>query len=330
MIFPAPDIIHTNGINMAVYRAGPNPEDTDKPPVVLMHGFPEIAYSWRYQIQALAQAGYPVFAPDMRGYGLSDKPEGVQEYTMKKLCDDMAGLLSFYGMTKAAFIGHDWGALVLWSLPFYQPDILLGCAGLNVPFLPRNPKMDPIEKFEEVFGKDMYIVRFQEEGASEAILEADVARTMRFFMRRPRTSKASSGDKSFGGGSLDLLNMLQGDEKSWFGENWLSDEDMEIYTAAFSAGGFTAPIHYYRNMAKNWRDMDRFQPIGGTPEIKIPCLMITAEKDAACPPALADGMQNYCPVYERVDLKDCGHWSQQEQHENVNVSLIEWLVEHWG
>ncbi len=329
MIFPAPEFISTNGITMAVYRAGPNPEDTDKPAVILMHGFPEIAYSWRYQIHALAQAGYPVFVPDMRGYGLTDKPEGVQEYTMEKLSGDMAGLLSFYGMSKAVFIGHDWGALVLWSLPFYQPDILLGCVGLNVPFMPRNPKMDPIETFKAVFGKDMYIVRFQDEGYSEAILEADVARTMRFFMRRPKISKSVPSQKSFGGGNLDLLTHLQADEKTWHGENWLSANEMEVYTAAFRAGGFTAPIHYYRNMAHNWRDMERFQPAGGKPEITMPCMMITAEMDAACPPGLADGMENHCPIYKRINIKDCGHWSQQEQYQNVNLSIIEWLVEHW-
>lgn len=330
MKFPAPDMIYTNGINMAVYRAGPAPEDTDQPPVILMHGFPELAYSWRYQMIALAQAGYPVFAPDMRGYGFTDKPEGVDQYTMEKLAGDMAGLVQFYGMSRAAFVGHDWGALILWSLPFYRPDILLGCAGLNVPFIPRG-RIDPIELFKGAYGKDMYIVRFQEEGACEPILEADVARTMRMFMRRPKMDKATSSDAPFKGASnLDLIGMLQGDEKNWFGENWLSDEDMEIYTAAFSAGGFTAPLNYYRNMTGNWHHMHRFQALSSEPEIKFPCLMITAEKDAACPPSLADGMENYCPVYDRINLTGCGHWSQQEQHENVSVSIIEWLVEHWG
>lgn len=329
MIFPAPDMIYTNGIDMAVYRAGPLPEETDRPPVILMHGFPELAYSWRYQIIALAQAGYPVFAPDMRGFGLGDKPQGVHEYTMDKLCDDMAGLLQFYGMSRAVFVGHDLGALVLWSLPFYKPEILLGCAGLNVPFIPRG-RIDPISLFKSAFGEDMYIVRFQQEGVCEPILEADVARTMRFFMRRPTSAVNSDSHAPLKSANLDLMSMLQGNEADWYGENWLSDEDMEIYTAAYSAGGFTAPLHFYRNMVENWQHMHRYQALSTPAEIKFPCLMITADKDVACPPALADGMENFCPVYDRINLKDCGHWSQQEQHENVSVSLIEWLVEHWG
>lgn len=332
MDFPEPDMIAVNGITLGVYRMGPESSETDKPPVVLMHGFPELAYSWRYQMRALADAGYPVFAPDMRGYGVSDKPEGIAAYTMDELTRDMAGIVAHYDLGRAVFVGHDWGALVLWSLPFYQSDILLGLAGLNVAFMPNYP-MDPIELFRSAYGDDMYMVRFQEEGVCDAILDADTAKSMRFFLRRAKKAPSRTGEakKLPRRPNLDLVNMFETvDESAWFGENWLSDADMKIYSDAFAAGGFTAPINWYRNFTSNWEKMKEFQPAGTVPSIDVPSLMITADMDAACPPRLADGMETYIKNYRRLDLKGISHWSQQEAYKEINETLLSWLGDNWG
>jgi len=321
--FPAPDFVETNGVRLAVYRAGPDP-GAGRATVVLSHGFPELAWSWRHQMPALAEAGYSVLAPDMRGYGRSGRPQEQAAYRMETLTGDMAGLLDHYGCTSAFFIGHDWGALVTWALPFYQPARVAGLCGLNVPFIPRGP-VPPTEAFRAAFGPDMYILRFQEDGACEPILERDVDRTMRFFMRAPNPG-ASEGGGAFSTPDLDLIRWLEKPENAWPGRPFLPDEDLQVFIDAFRDTGFTAPLHYYRNMDANWRDMTRFQPDGVPPApLSMPTLMITAELDGVVPPRLARGMEAFFSDYERVDITACGHWTQQEKPAEVNAALLDWL-----
>lgn len=327
--WPAPEMVPTNGVTLGVYRMGPEPKDSDKPAVFFLHGFPEIAYSWRAQMTAFADAGYSVFAPDQRGYGVSDAPEGVAEYTMQKLTDDLRGLLDHYGIDKAVFVGHDWGAIILWQLPFYMPERVLGCAGLNVPLLPHYP-MDPIEMFRARFGDDMYIVRFQEEGACEPILERDLMQTFRFFLRKPNKGKAQKSDVPFEEKSLDLLGLLEKGEDAWGGEQLLPDEETAVYARAYEKNGFTGPIHWYRNFTTNWQDQKRFLVDGQLPHVNLPSLMITADLDRACPPVIADPMAHMCTPYERVDLKGCGHWSQQERADDVNAAILDWMQRHFA
>jgi len=322
---PKPEMIETNAISMAVYRAGPRPDETEKPAIFFLHGFPEIAYSWRAQLSFFADAGYPVFAPDMRGFGASDAPEGQSEYTMEKLTGDIAGLLDHYGLEKAVFVSHDWGALVMWQLPFYQKDRILGLAGLNVPLLPHYP-MDPIDMMKARFGDDMYIVRFQEEGACEPLLEKDLMQTFRYFLRKPNKGMSAKSDVPFEEKSLDLLGLLELGEEKWGGEQLMSADDLKVYADAYARNGFTPPLHYYRNMSANWIDQRRFLTDDGTlPFVDLPCLMITAELDRACPPEIAEPMADMVAPYERVDLNDCGHWSQQERATDVNAAIHTWL-----
>ncbi|WP_417449746.1 alpha/beta fold hydrolase [Kordiimonas sp.] len=327
--WPAPEMVPTNGVTLGVYRMGPPPEASEKPPVFFLHGFPEIAYSWRAQMTAFAEAGHSVFAPDQRGYGVSDAPDGVAEYTMQKLTDDLRGLLDHYGIEKAVFVGHDWGAIVLWQLPFYMPDRVLGCAGLNVPLLPHYP-MDPIAMFRMRFGDDMYIVRFQEEGACEPILERDLMQTFKFFLRKPNRGKVQKSDVPFEEKSLDLLGLLEKGEDAWGGEQLLSDEETAVYAKAYAKNGLTGPIHWYRNFTANWQDQKRFLEGGRLPHVNMPCLMITADLDRACPPAIAEPMADMCAPYERIDLKGCGHWSQQERADDVNAAIMDWVQRHFA
>ncbi|WP_417457697.1 alpha/beta fold hydrolase [Kordiimonas sp.] len=322
--WPTPEMVTTNGVRVGVYRMGPEVSVATKPPIFFLHGFPEIAYSWRAQMTAFADAGHPVFAPDQRGYGVSDAPEGVTEYTMQKLTDDLKGLLDYYGIERAVFVGHDWGAIILWSLPFYMPERLLGCAGLNVPLLPHYP-MDPIEMFRARFGDDMYIVRFQEEGSCEPILERDLMLTFQFFLRKPNKGKPKKSDVPFEEKSLNLLTLLERGPDRWGGEQLLSDEETAVYAKAYEKNGFTGPLHWYRNFTSNWKDQRRFLVNGRLPKLTLPCLMITAELDRACPPTLAESMAGMCEDYTRVDLEGCGHWSQQERASEVNAAIMSWL-----
>lgn len=325
--FPAADLVETNGICLAVHRAGPPPDEA-RATVLLLHGFPELAFSWRWQFPVLARAGYHLIAPDLRGFGGSDKPGGREAYRMDRIVADLAGLLDHDGIERAIVIGHDWGSLVVWSLPFYAPERLLGVASLNIPFQPRG-KAPLTEAFRAVYGPDMYILRFQQEGLCEPILERDMDRTMRFFLRRPQPGSGAGGG-AFSTPGLDLMSMLAGPEESWPGEPWLSAAEMAVYVEAFRKGGMTAPLHYYRNFDANWHDMARFQPPGSPPpRLDLPTLMITAGLDGVCPPRLADGMEAWLADYDRVDIAESGHWTQQEKPDEVNAALLGWLVRNF-
>ncbi len=325
--FPPGERIATNGIRLAVHRAGPPPREA-RATVLLLHGWPELAYSWRHQIPALAEAGFHVVAPDLRGFGESDKPAGRDAYLMSALVGDVTGLMDAIGVERAVVVGHDWGAIITWALPFYAPDRLLALAGLNVPFRPRGST--PILKaIEAVYGPQMYILRFQEEGPAEAILERDVARTMRFFYRRPRAGERQGGG-AFSTPDLDLLSWLERDEETWPGEPLLDERDLAVYVEAFRKGGFRQTLHYYRNLDRNWEEMARYQPPIERLRIPHPALMITAELDGVLPPRLADGIEAFFERYRRVDIKGAGHWVQQEKPAEVNAALLGWLAEDVG
>src|SRR5437868_4709290 len=206
-VFPEPTMVKTNGIDMAVYEAGPK----DGLPVVLCHGFPELAYSWRHQLPVLAAAGYRAIAPDQRGYGRTSRPEAVTDYDMEHLTGDLTGMLDALGLNDAIFCGHDWGGLVVWQMPLFHPKRVKGVIGVNTPFLPRGP-MDPIAGMRAVFGEDMYIVYFQKPGLADAALAKDVSKSMRFFMRKTGMKAADYAKLPQEQRNLALVHALAADE----------------------------------------------------------------------------------------------------------------------
>jgi pimeloyl-ACP methyl ester carboxylesterase len=151
-------LVETNGVQLRVTEAG----DHGAPVVVLAHGFPELAYSWRHQIPALADAGYHVLAPDQRGYGGSSKPEAVDAYNVVELSADIVGLLDDVGAERAVLVGHDFGGVVAWNAPLLHPDRFAGVVGLSVPPVPR-PRVPTTQAFRRIFGENFfYILYFQE------------------------------------------------------------------------------------------------------------------------------------------------------------------------
>lgn len=330
--FYTPDYVDNDGVKLAVYRGGPAPDATDKPAVMFLHGWPDLAIGWKKQMAALAVAGYPVFTHDGRGYGRSDAPDGVENYTMAKLTGDIAAIQGHYGLDDAVLVGHDWGAIVLWQTPFYIGDRVKGCVGMNVPLMRHFP-IDPITLFRQTLGDNMYIVRYQTEGACEPILEKDLAATFSFFLRsgtggqqlkkpiRPEVMQAMK--------SIDLVTLLQAADEATIGELLLSDEELAYFVDGYSRNGMTGPLHWYRNMAGNWEAQKQFLVDGRLPKVEKPCLMYTAERDGVCPPRLADGMEDLCEPYERIDYAGCGHWTQLERADDVNASMLDWLGRHF-
>ncbi|NQV85896.1 MAG: alpha/beta hydrolase [Woeseiaceae bacterium] len=311
-MFPKPQFISSNGIRMAVYEEGAGPA------VVMVHGFPELAYSWRHQIPALANAGFRAIAPDMRGYGRSDAPTGVDQYCVTNLIGDLLGMLDALGIERATFVGHDWGALVLWQMAMLAPDRIDKLIALNVPHYPRSP-IDPIQLFRERLGNDFYIVNFQDSDAADTAFAADPTHFFNMMMRRNQISRREFDQLP---PQMKVLSLLKGMQRRQFnGEPLLNDEERAYYINAFSISGFTNPINWYRNWTRNWRVLEGVDPI-----ITIPTLFIGAVDDVIIAPEHVEAMKPLVTDLTIEMLEPCGHWTQQERPDDVNRLIIRWLA----
>jgi pimeloyl-ACP methyl ester carboxylesterase len=327
---PPLQFAQTNGIRMGYYEAGPK---TDTPPVILCHGWPEIAFSWRHQLKALAAAGIRVIAPDQRGYGATDRPEPVESYDMQHLTGDLVGLLDHLKIDKAIFVGHDWGGFIVWQMPLRHIDRTAGVVGVNTPHTNRAPA-DPIELLRKRFGEHMYIVQFQDPSRSaDKIFNGRVEQTFDAFMRKPvpRAETAPAEPPTAGVGASARLNLAfpqmiaNYDAKHDPRTPILSPEEKQVFVDTFTKSGFTGGINWYRNMSRNWQ---RSAEIDHT--IRVPSLMIMAENDQVLPPSSADGMEKLIPDLEKYLVRGSGHWTQQEKPEEVSAKLIEWRRRRFG
>lgn len=309
--FPAPDYIQSNDLRMAVYQAG------NGPPVVLLHGFPELAFSWRHQLPALAGAGYRAIAPDLRGYGASDKPAAVSDYRMDRLLRDVTGLLDAFDINEAVFVGHDWGALLAWQLALVHPDRVQGVICLNIPFLPRGAR-EPVSLMRERLGNDFYIVNFQDSDEADKRFASDPRRFINNMMRRGQISRSQFNQLPPGRRVISLLATMTRDDPG--GEPLLDSTELDYYADAFSAGGFTGPINWYRNWSDNWRDSEGIEQ-----EVRVPGLFIGATDDVVVSEQQIEAMRPHVPDLEVHMIDGCGHWTQQEQPETTNRLIVDWL-----
>ena len=308
--------IETNGVRLRVVEAG----DRGAPVVVLAHGFPELAYSWRHQIPALAEAGYHVLAPDQRGYGGSSRPAAVQAYDIHQLTADVAGLLDDVGAERAVWVGHDWGAIMVWNAPLLHPDRVAAVAALSVPPLPR-PRKAPTQAFRQRFGENFfYMLYFQEQGVADAELNGDPARTMRRMMGSLRTSDDHSAAlRMVAPGPEGFIDRIPEPDGL---PDWLSQHELDHYINEFSRTGFTGGLNWYRNLDRNWET---------TPElaganISVPCLFIAGTADPVLTFTPTDrASELICGPYRQVMLDGAGHWLQQERPHEVNATLLDFL-----
>jgi pimeloyl-ACP methyl ester carboxylesterase len=326
-----PNNLDLPNLRMAVFEAGTRV--ADRPSLVLCHGFPELAYSWRHIVGPLVEAGFHVVVPEQRGFGftgnaLNDPGDasGVELYDMTHLCGDLVHLLDALDIEQAIFVGHDWGGLITWQLPFFHAERVAGLVGVNTPFIPRL-SMDPIAALRAVKGDDFYICAFQDYGVAEAQLDADIGHSLRGFYRKGGFIDAKRGDASNlrEWENFELLKILQRDESAWPGALLLSDEEFAIYEAGFARTGFRGAINWYRNFTRNWEKSVDFEQ-----KISVPSLMICAENDAALPPAMADGMDKYVADLETYLIEDCGHWTQSEKPEVLSGLMVDWLERRFG
>jgi len=309
--------VATNGIELHLTEAGPD----DGFPVLLAHGFPELSYSWRHQMPALADAGYHVLAPDQRGYGRSDRPEAIEAYDIIALTDDLLGLLDDIGARRAVFVGHDWGSMVVGQMALLHPDRMAGVVAMSVPLLPRGP-MPPVQVMRQIFADTFfYIVYFQEPGVADADLGADPGETMRRMLGGLVTVTEGAADMSGlaapdGTGFVDRLPAVERLP------DWLSQEELDHYVAEFTRTGFTGGINWYRNFDRSW---ERTPQIAGA-KVTVPSTFITGSADPVnlmTPAAVMDG--HVLDHRGTTTIDGAGHWVQQEAPAEVNTALLTFL-----
>ncbi len=317
----APDGANTQ-IRMAVHEAGPASE---RPAVVFCHGFPDLGYSWRDQLPAVADAGFRAVAPDQRGYGRTTVPEAVGDYGLGQLCGDLADLLDSLEIDRAVFVGHDWGGFVAWAMPALFPERCAGVVGVCTPYTPF-PGTDFLRR---MFGDDpeaMYMLWFQEPGVAERVLDPDPRLLFEKLVVGgvdPAQLAAQGMERSSGSMFNPFLDLASLPD---VGERLLSAEQLDHYTSTFERTGFGGGINWYRNVDENARR----HPDVGVATLDLPTLMLCAEWDPALPPALAADMGDRCTDLEMHVVSKAGHWVHQENPEEINDLLVDWLIRRFG
>ena len=298
-------------------------EQGEGPLVLLVHGWPELAYSWRHQMAALADAGYHVVAPDMRGYGGSDAPQAVDAYTIQKVTGDLNAIIDDVGADKATIVGHDWGAIVSWHAVLLHPERYNGIAALSVPYSGRS-EQSLTDALRQAMGDNFYyILYFQQDGVAEAEFDADPRGILSRLYTSPDTPREApeiTDPKMSAGG--------------WIPRNgaptelpdWLTQEELDHYVETFAESGFRGGINYYRNFQHNWETTPE---LSGA-QVEVPAVFIAGSEDMVIRGADAEKLRKVLSAHV-PDLRDVilidgkGHWIQQEAPAEVNAALISFL-----
>jgi pimeloyl-ACP methyl ester carboxylesterase len=310
-------MIDTGAARLRVAIAG------EGPLVVLIHGFPESWYSWRHQIPVLAEAGFRVAAPDVRGYGGSDRPHAIDAYTIKELSGDIAGLIAALGAQQAVVIGHDWGAPIAYATALLHPARVRAVAGLSAPYAGRGP-VPSIQLYRRIYqDRFFYQLYFQEPGVAEAELETSIRTSLRKFYYNASGEARKANDRIANPTGPGLLDR-QVDPAQL--PSWLTEADLDYYESRFRESGFRGPLNRYRNSERDFADMAEFdgrqitQPAAFLAGSLEPILGMIPGVD------MIERMRAQCADLRLVRImEDAGHWLQQERPAEVNAALLEFL-----
>ena len=327
MSTPTQRIVESNGIHLNIAELG------EGPLVLLAHGFPESWYSWRHQIGALAEAGFRVVAPDMRGYGKSDAPQVIDQYTILHLVGDIIGVLDALGAPTAVIVGHDWGASVAWQAALMRPDRFRAVAALSVPFRPRG-KAPPTSLMPRTENAQFYQLYFQEPGPAEAELGRDPRATIRNMLfgvsgdgvAAARAAVAAGGPARNLGMVPKGGGFLQGPGAPTTLPSWISESDVDFYGAEFKRTGFRGALNYYRNVDRNWEILGAMAGL----QVSVPALYVAGDRDFVISfpgtDQLLANLKNFVPGLRNIQmLPGCGHWTQQERPDEVNAMLVDFI-----
>ncbi len=304
--------ISANGIEMFMREQGQGPL------VVLCHGWPELSYSWRHQLPSLAEAGFHVVAPDMRGFGRTSAPADIGAYTIFDTVGDMVALVAALGEKQAVIVGHDWGAPVAWHAAMFRPDIFTRVAGLSVP-PPFRGRARPLESLRESGVTNFYWQYFQTPGVAEAEFERDAALTVRKVLGRGISDPAALFVEEGKG----FLHPIPSDRRL---PNWLTETDVAYFAEVYKETGFRGGLNWYRNLDRNW---ELTAPWQGA-QIHQPSLFVAGSRDSVITgligaKRIAD-MERVLPnLTRKLIIEGAGHWVQQERPDEVNAALIGFL-----
>lgn len=311
--FPQPQMLAVNGIELEVFSAGSGK------PIVLCHGWPEHAFSWRHQIKPLVDAGYHVIVPNQRGYGQSTKPTAITDYDIEHLTADLIAILDHYGYEDACFVGHDWGAIIVWNLAMMYRERVSHVINLSVPFMERGAS-EWIGFWEAMLGPDFYMVHFNRQpGVADEVFDNN---SKQFLNNLYRTNQWRHPNPDLGQG-MPLINLAQ--DPAWAagvpGDPIMSDAEMQVFLDAFATSGFTGGINWYRNLSLNWEIMGAYEQ-----HIYQPTLAIFGDYDSV---PKSKNLANRVSDLEVAEFP-CGHWIQQEMPEETNAAMLDWLTRHYS
>jgi len=304
------------GVNLELFEAGAGPA------VILLHGFPELAYSWRHQVGPLAAAGYRVIVPNQRGYGASSAPAAVEAYDLESLAADVAALVRWAGAGPAVVIGHDWGAPVAWHAALRYPGLVRAVGSLSVPHAAR-PSRPPLELMREAAGPNHihYIDYFQQPGVAEAEFEADVrAGLLGFYWSISGDAPRDERFRPIRRGARFIDSFAPPAQLP----AWLTAADLDVYVEAFARSGFRGGLNWYRNVDRNW---ERSADLAGA-VVRQPALFVTGSRDPARNPPAIERLRDVVPdLRVFAILEGCGHWTQQERPAAVTGAILRFLRE---
>ena len=313
---PQLQTLQVNGITMRVAGQGTGPL------VLFCHGWPESWYSWKHQLAAVAAAGYRAVAPDMRGYGGTDAPANIDQYTLLHLVGDMVDLVKVLGETQAVIVGHDWGAPVAWTAALLRPDLFRAVVGMSVPYSPPS-RSEPLGALEKLGITTFYMQYFQTPGVAEAELEQDVEASLR------RIYFSGSGDRP-GHITFGVLppgkGVLAGTVDPETLPAWLAPEDIAYYAGEFKRSGFRGGLNWYRNLSRSWELLSAWRGCA----IHQPSMFIAGARDDVLKfPNSKAQIEHYARTLPGLRgchiLDGAGHWIQRERLEEVNRLLLGFL-----
>ncbi|XP_034706620.1 epoxide hydrolase A isoform X1 [Vitis riparia] len=307
-------MVSVNGIKMHVAEKGQGPV------VLFLHGFPELWYTWRHQIIAMASHGYHAVAPDLRGYSDSEAPASFTSYTCLHVVGDLIALIDYLGADKVFLVGHDWGAQIGWYMCLFRPDRVKAYVSLTVPFRPRNPKIRPIEGMRAFFGDDYYMCRFQKPGEIEAEIAHLGSKEVlkRILTDRKPGPPCLPKENPFGIKAIPPSPL----------PSWFSEEDLNYYARKYDEKGFTGGLNYYRALDLNW---ELTAPWTGE-QVRVPVKFVVGDLDMVY---TTPGVKEYVdsgafkkdvPCLEDiVIIEGAGHFINQEKAEEINNYIVDFI-----
>ena len=303
-----------NGIEYHFAEAGQGPL------VLLIHGFPELWYSWRHQIPAIAKAGYRVVAPDLRGFGQTEATDNLNDYSLFNHASALKELIEFLGEEQAVIVGHNWGANIAWLMPLLYPVIVKALVALSIPYYPEPRDPDEVKKWAK--GKFSFPAYFEKRGAVEAEFETDPEQFFESFFY------GLSGDAPSDLIDTLFLNKPEGAKllddfpKPETLPGWITEEDIDYYAETFSKKGMRYALNFYRTSQQDYPKLKEAYKN----KINVPVLFIAGASEAAIKFGSVEPMKNILPKLDKIVLlPNCGHWVQQERAADVNHFIIEFL-----